>query len=147
MVKLFSIKQQYSDKIFKKKKMIEFRRQNINVSKNEICLIYTSSPVKKIEGYFIAKEKLRLPVAELWRKTKKFAGIKKNEFFKYFEGCLVGTAIIFKFVKKFAESIDLKEIKFRIKDFRPPQSYYNLNTNILNILNKLLLPEMKILRS
>ena len=58
MVKLFSIKQEFSEKIFSKKKLVEFRRQNVNVKRNESCLIYTSKPVRKITGYFLVKEKI-----------------------------------------------------------------------------------------
>ena len=58
MAKLFSIKEKYSNRIYSKEKLVEFRRQNVNVEKNEFCLIYTSSPVKKITGYFIVKEKI-----------------------------------------------------------------------------------------
>ncbi|MBD3212891.1 MAG: ASCH domain protein [Candidatus Lokiarchaeota archaeon] len=126
MVKLFAIKQKYSKKIFSREKLLEYRRQNINISKNERCFIYTSAPIKKINGCFIVKEKIRLPIQELWSLTKEIGGISKKEFLKYFEGCKEGTAIIFKSIKKFIDGLPLSEIRKMIKGFRPPQSYYNL---------------------
>lgn len=62
MTKLFSIKEKYSKKIYSKEKLVEFRRQNINIKTNELCLIYTNNPVKKITGYFIVKEKIRASI-------------------------------------------------------------------------------------
>ena len=136
MVKLFSIKQIYSDKIFSKEKFVEFRRQNVNIKKNEKCLIYTSHPVKKITGYFVVKEKIRLPIEKLWSKTKYYAGLTKYEFMKYFEGCKEGTAIFLHSVKKFMKGISIYELKSLFKNFKPPQSYYNLDEHVFIIILK-----------
>ena len=136
MAKLFSIKQKYTDKIYENKKLLELRRQNVNIAKGETCFIYTSSPVKKITGYFVVKHKLRLPISELWEKTKNDAGLTKKEFLDYFKGCIEGTAIFFKESKKFLEGLALNILRETIKDFRPPQSYYNLNSNLYSIISK-----------
>lgn len=130
MVKLFSIKEKYSKRIYSKEKLVEFRKQNVNINNGEFCFIYTSSPVKKVTGYFVVKEKLRLPLDRLWDKTKDIAGITKSEFISYFSGCLEGTAILFKAVKQFTNAINLREVQILIKGFRPPQSYYNINKNM-----------------
>ena len=79
MAKLFSIKQEFSEKIFSKQKLVEFRRQNVNIKRNEVCVVYTSGKIRKITGYFIVKEKIRLPLKELWIKTRKYAGITKKQ--------------------------------------------------------------------
>jgi|SRR3989338_9419920 len=134
MVKLFSIKQEFSEKIFSKKKLVEFRRQNVNVKRNESCLIYTSKPVRKITGYFLVKEKIRLPLKELWTQTKKYAGITLEQFNEYFKGCKEGTAILLKKIIKFVRAISLDEIRNEIKTFQPPQSYYNLKGNLQTII-------------
>ena len=130
MVKLFSIKEHYSELIFNREKKVEFRRQNVNINKDETCLIYTSSPVKKLTGYFIVKEKLRLPIPKLWARTKDIAGITKKEFLAYFEGCKEGTAIVFKFVKRFVRAVGLNNLRQKVREFRPPQSYYSLDKEI-----------------
>ncbi|MBN2422342.1 hypothetical protein JXB41_03880 [Candidatus Woesearchaeota archaeon] len=138
MAKLFSINEKYSNRIYKKEKLAEFRRQNVNVRTGEVCLIYTSSPIKKITGFFIVKNKIRLPLQKLWEKTKKIAGISKKEFFNYFEGCKEGTAILLKKVKELLNSISLNELRLKIKNFRPPQSYYNVNNKLYNILSNII---------
>jgi len=133
MVKIFSIKQQFADKIFRNEKRVEYRRQNVKVQANELCLVYTSSPVKELSGYFVVKRKLRMPIGKLWQKTKVHAGISKSEFLKYFEGCIEGTAIVLKLVKQFITGLNLVEIKTILRNFTPPQSYCNLDSKLFNL--------------
>ncbi len=132
MAKLFSIKEKYSNRIYSKEKLVEFRRQNVNVNKDEFCLIYTSSPIKKITGYFIVKEKIRASIKKLWELTKEFAGISYREFKEYFKGCKLGTAIIFKKTKKFSQGLGLEHLRKKV-DFRPPQSYCNLSDLLIEL--------------
>jgi len=138
MAKLFSIRQEFSDKIFSKEKLVEFRRQNVNVNKGEICIVYTSGQVKKITGYFKVKEKLRLPIMKLWNMTKKIAGITKKEFMKYFEGCKYGTAIFLMSIKKFSKKISLEELRKKYAGFRPPQSYLTIDGQYYYLFSDLL---------
>jgi len=142
MAKLFSIKEKYSDRIYSKKKLVEFRRQNVNVNKNEFCLIYTSSPVKKITGYFIVKEKIRTSTKKLWKLTRKIAGISYKEFKEYFNGCELGTAIIFKKIQKFTKGLGLDYLR-KEGNFRPPQSYCNLNDLLIGIFSRII-PQMRL---
>jgi predicted transcriptional regulator len=143
MVKIFSIKDKYSEKIFSKEKLVELRRQDVKIKENEKCLIYTTSPVKKITGFFIVKKKVRLPIKKLWQLTKDIAGVTKSEFLKYFNGCIEGTAIFFKYVKQFSTGASLDEIKTQINNFKPPQSYLNLNHSRYELLKKILGDDIK----
>ena len=143
MVKVFSIKDEYSEKIFSKKKLVELRRQDIKIKVNEKCLIYTTSPVKKITGFFIVKKKVRLPINKLWELIKDIAGVTKSEFIKYFRGCIEGTAIFFKYVKQFSTGVSLNEIKTLINNFTPPQSYLNLNPSKYEIIKQILGEDVK----
>ncbi len=137
MAKLFSIKEKYSNRIYLKEKFVEYRRQNVNINKNEFCLIYTSSPVKKITGYFIVKYKIRASVDKIWERTNKIAGISHQEFSDYFENCKIGTAIVFKKIAKFSRTLGLDEIRKRT-NFRPPQSYCNLNFLLIELFKGLI---------
>lgn len=135
MTKIFSLKPKYSQKIFEGVKFVEFRRQNVNVSRKEVCLIYTSFPIKKIEGYFVVEDKIRLPLDELWERTKDVAGITLDEFMLYFRGCEFGTAIVFNSVKKVRKELSLNEIRRAIdSSFRPPQSYCNLDGELRKLI-------------
>jgi len=137
MAKLFSIKEKYSNRIYSKEKLVEFRRQNVNIHKDEFCLIYTSSPVKKITGYFIVKEKIRTSVRKLWGLTKEFAGISYGEFMEYFKDCKLGTAIVFKKIQKFTIALGLDDLRKK-GDFIPPQSYCNLNVFLIKLYDGLI---------
>lgn len=138
MAKLFSIRQEFSEQIFSQKKRVEFRRQNVKIKNKEYCLVYTSGQIKKITGYFIVKEKIRLPLEALWTKTKKHAGITKKQFDEYFNGCKEGTAIIIEKIIKLVKEISLNDLRGVIRSFRPPQSYYNINGSLHTILSDFL---------
>jgi predicted transcriptional regulator len=140
MTKIFSIKEEYTKKIYSKEKLLELRRQNVNVEINEICLIYTTHPVKKITGYFIVKNKIRLPLKELWKKTKRDSGVSEKVFFEYFNGCEFGTAIFFKKVMEWEFGVGLEEIKKYKKDFTPPQSYFKIDIEIIRMIKFKKLP-------
>lgn len=135
MAKLFSIKEKYSNRIYLKEKLVEFRRQNVNVNKDEFCLIYTSSPVKKITGYFIVKKKIRTSINKLWELTKEVAGISYEEFKEYFKECKLGTAIVFKKIQQFTRTLGLDDLRKKV-NFRPPQSYCNLNDLLIKLYNE-----------
>lgn len=137
MAKLFSIKEKYSNRIYSKEKLVEFRRQNVNISKDEFCLIYTSSPVKKITGYFIVQEKIRTSIRKLWELTKEVAGISYKEFKEYFKGCQLGTAIVFKKIQKFSRALGLDDLRKK-GNFIPPQSYCNLNGLLIELFNSII---------
>jgi len=130
MVKIFSIKSEFSDKIYDRQKKVELRRQDVKVDVNEKCLIYTTAPVKKITGYFIVEKKIRLPLRSLWEITKDIAGVTKSQFQNYFQGCKEGTAIFFKIVKKFQKVISLEDVKRHSYNFKPPQSYCNISVKL-----------------
>jgi len=135
MAKIFSIKERFSQRIYANKKLVEFRRQNVNVKQNEVCLIYTSAPTKMITGFFIVKEKIRTNIRKLWTLTRNLAGISYSEFCEYFKGCSYGTAIIFKKIKKFSRSFTLD----RLRQYglnRPPQSYCNIDEYALKRIQK-----------
>lgn len=125
MAKLFAIRKEYSDLMISKRKKVEFRRSDVKIRPGEKCFIYTSAPEKKITAYFIATKKIRMPLNELWKKTKHIAGISYNKFMSYFQGCEFGTAILFGLIKELNNkpSLDLLRVKL---DFRPPQSYYEI---------------------
>ena len=91
---LLSIKPKYLNKIITGEKNYEFRRKiwkKQNLVKKVI--LYASSPVKKIKGYFIIDKILKGTPEALWQHCEDEAGISKKEFFTYFEGAKIGYAI------------------------------------------------------
>lgn len=127
---LLAIKPKYVREIENGSKKYEFRKvifKNTDITK---VYIYSSSPVKKIIGYFEIEQILQEKPSDLWNKVKKYSGIKEEEFFSYFEGKNIGFAIKISKMKSLDNPIDPKEID---KNFKPPQSFYYFNdTELLN---------------
>jgi predicted transcriptional regulator len=120
---LLSIKPEFANKIFNGEKKFEYRRvifKNKNVSK---IVVYASSPVKKVIGEFDIGEIINSSKTELWNRTRKYSGITKEYFDKYFDDKEFGYAIEIKSVEKFDEPKCLNEeydVSF------PPQSFVYL---------------------
>ncbi|MHA1610907.1 MAG: hypothetical protein ACTSYU_02545 [Promethearchaeota archaeon] len=135
-----SIKPKYVQPILEQSKKFEFRKTVFvkkNIDRIDKIIIYSSSPKKKIVGFFKIDKIIAEKPKVIWKLCKGFAGISEKEFFKYFEGKDLAYAIKIKYVKKFEEEIDPHEIS---PDFRPPQSYCYLKSDNLilnNIKNQL----------
>ena len=89
---LLSIKPQYVEEIIKGKKRYEFRKKVFKNDVNEVY-IYSSSPVKKIVGYFKFDNIVEDHSENLWRNFKEYSGINEDEFFEYFKEKNKGFAI------------------------------------------------------
>ncbi|MBC7092069.1 MAG: hypothetical protein H5T50_09225 [Nitrososphaeria archaeon] len=127
MLVILSIKPKYCKKIIAGEKRYEFRKR---FPKNiELVYMYATSPVKKVVGEFKVGEVVEDEPIILWRKFRTYAGVDKNEFFKYYEGCNKGCAIKIEEVRTFAP-IDPKII---VSGFKPPQSYRYTNIPFFNI--------------
>jgi|AntRauTorcE11898_2_1112593.scaffolds.fasta_scaffold39329_2 predicted transcriptional regulator len=120
---LLSIKPEFANKIFNGEKKFEYRRvifKNKNVSK---IVVYASSPVKKVIGEFDVGEIINTSKTELWNKTRKYSGITKDYFDKYFDDKEFGYAIEIKRVERFDKPKCLNE-EYGVSS--PPQSFVYL---------------------
>jgi len=115
---LLSVKPQYAHKILEGSKKFEFRKTPIRRLVDKVY-IYSSSPEKKIIGYFHIKRIHSQKPAVLWDMCKDAGGIEKNDFFDYYSGKEVGHAIEISDVG----TIDPFSPKAKNKHFIPPQSY------------------------
>ena len=130
---LISVKPEYASKIFEERtKKVELRRVRTRVKTGDIVFVYVSSPKKTFLGFFevdfvIEQSASKNELAELWKQVKDHAGIKRQEFYKYYEGASVAVVIYFMNAKKFETPIELHRLKDKISYLRPPQSYRYLN--------------------
>ena len=115
---LLSIKPEYASAIFRGEKRFEFRRA-IFRKPVDIVVVYTSSPVSRVEGEFDIEGVIRDTVEGLWSRTNNFAGIDRDRFFEYFAGRDVAYAIVIGSVRRYPHPLDLS-VNFGI---RPPQSF------------------------
>ena len=120
---LLSIKPEFADLIFSKKKQYEFRRVIFKSPDVRRVVVYSSHPVKKVVGEFEIEDVVSKCVNALWRETSKYAGIGKSCYESYFTGKKIGHAIKIKSVRKYKRPQCL-ESKYGIK--HPPQSFIYL---------------------
>jgi predicted transcriptional regulator len=118
MKALLSIKPEFASKIFWGEKKFEYRRI-IFKRPVKLVVVYASSPVCKVIGEFKIEGLISDELENLWRKTKKHAGISEEYFYSYFSDKEEGHAIKIGNTRKYRKSLSLKET-FGIK---PPQSY------------------------
>jgi len=115
---LLSVKPEFANKIFEGVKRFEFRRTIFKEKVNTV-LVYASSPTKKVIGEFEIDEIINDSLDNLWRRTKKYAGIGKEYFYTYFADKEHGYAIKIKKITKYNRPLCIK------KDLKltPPQSF------------------------
>ena len=113
---LLSIKPEFAKRIFDGSKKYEFRKAIFKNPHVTTCIVYASSPVKRVIGEFEIETILIDTPENLWRKTHEFSGISEELFFDYFAGREMGYAIK---IGKRSRYEDLHCL-----NRRPPQSFY-----------------------
>jgi predicted transcriptional regulator len=116
---LLSIRPEFVDKIFSGEKLYEYRKAIFrqNVSK---VIIYCTKPIGMIVGEFEVDGVIEDCPETIWKKTRKYSGVKKEFYTRYFEGRNKGYAI--KIGSKIRYDIPVDPYKDR-KAFFPPQSF------------------------
>ena len=111
---ILSIKPHYVKEIVSGNKRYEFRKRIFKQSVVKVY-IYETAPVSKIIGEFQPVDVLQGPPEEIWQKTKRYSGIKKENYDHYYSG------------KSTAFAIEIKNLQIYEKPknlpFHAPQSY------------------------
>ena len=120
---LLSIKPKFAEMIFAGTKKFEFRRSVFRNPDVKTVVVYASFPVQKVIGEFEIEKIINDELEELWKQTKKYAGIDETCFFSYFSDKESGYAIKIKKTKRYKKALCLRE------DFNatPPQSFMYLD--------------------
>lgn len=144
-VLLLSIKPEYAKLIFDGKKTVELRRIRTRLRKGDLVLVYVSSPLKSLVGYFevedIEIKQLPSELNDFWKQVKYKSGVSKKQFFSYYQGALLGVCIFIRNPHKFSKPVHLDIIKQGIKTFRPPQSYKYLDMAEISIFQSIVKEE------
>ena len=123
---ILSIKPKYAQAIISGTKKVEFRKKIFKRPVDKVY-IYSSSPSKKLIGFFRFIEVVEDNPTELWNKFGQVGGINKADFFDYFKESEKGFAIVIDIVEKFKKGID--PIDF-FENFCAPQSYIYIEENL-----------------
>ncbi len=131
-VALLSIRPEYAQQIIGGTKKVEFRKKGFSDTVKKV-LVYSSSPQKRIVGYFKVTNIIVDTPFKVWNQYETVGGITKEKYDDYYKNCEQAYAIEIK--KFFSFSYPLNPQEFD-KSFRPPQSYcYVDNVEFLNWLN------------
>ena len=122
---ILSIKPEYAQAIMSGKKKVEFRKKIFKRNVDKV-FVYSSSPEKKIIGFFTIKEIVEDSPKTLWEQFKEVGSINKDDFFSYYNGTDLGYSILIKTVQKFKAGIDPADF---FENFCAPQSYIYLEEN------------------
>ncbi len=125
---ILSIKPKYAQAIISGTKKVEFRKKIFKRPVDKVY-IYSSSPSKKLIGFFTFIEVVEDNPKELWNKFQQVGGIDKADFFDYFRDSERGYAIVIDTVEKFKKGID--PIDF-FENFCAPQSYIYIDADLNN---------------
>lgn len=120
---LLSINPEYVDKIFAESKKFEYRKRLAAKTVDRI-LIYSTAPIMKVVGEVEVVETISASPTALWERTKRFAGISREKYRKYFKGCKVAHAYQLGQVIRYYQPKELSEFNVNL----PPQSFIYLST-------------------
>lgn len=119
---ILSIKPIYANAIMDGIKKVEFRKKIFKKPVDKV-FVYSSSPDKKIIGYFTIGNIVEDSPQKLWEKYSDIGCISKEDFFNYYKNMESGFSIKIESYKKFNKGVDPAEI---FEKFCAPQSYFYL---------------------
>lgn len=123
---LLSIRPEYVKEILAGTKKYEYRKRLANNDVN-IIYIYSTSPEMKVVARAEVVGVINASPTALWEKTKKEAGISRQNYRKYFNGCKTAFAYHLGNIKVF--NTPKKLLDFGIST--APQSFVYIDSNII----------------
>ncbi|RKH60501.1 hypothetical protein [Corallococcus llansteffanensis] len=124
-VVLLPIQPRYATPILDGLKRVEFRKRAFRREVSHV-VVYSSSPVKQVVGFFEILGIDEAPPAQLWRRYSREGAILKEDYDRYFSHCEGGVAIRVGKVHVFQKPFPLGDIT---PEMRAPQSYAYLSAH------------------
>ena len=121
-VALLSIHPRFARAILEGSKTVELRRARLPEDVSHI-VVYATSPVQRILGWFEVSSVERDRPSKLWRRHGTSTGVSRHEFRAYFAGANEGTAISVGRVVALGKPLQLDALGHSL----PPQSYRYLD--------------------
>ncbi|TLM98786.1 MAG: ASCH domain-containing protein [Actinobacteria bacterium] len=127
---LMPIQPQYANPIIEGRKKVEFRKTRFRTPPSHV-VVYASSPVKCVVGYFEVTHVETAAVDSLWEKYAAVGCIGEDDFVAYYgerdEGVVLGVGE----VVVLAEPIPLEDLGL---NGRPPQSFCYVDRSVLGVI-------------
>lgn len=131
---LLSIRPGFADLIFAGEKSVELRRVRPKVESGDVVLVYVTSPIMALAGAFSVSQVFSGSPDTLWRKVGSHSGLSRFDYREYFDGCETAYGIGVEKSWRFSYPVALDELRQRLPGFLPPQSYWYLPSELLQIL-------------
>ena len=129
-----AVKPEYANRLISGEKDIELRKMRPHIQQGDYVIIYASAPVKAVLGFGKVKNIIECSPEEMWNKNFSRLGIKKQDFFSYYEYSKKSVGIEFEVIKPI-NPISLAELRRVDPSFHPPQIYrYVTNEEIHKVL-------------
>lgn len=125
---IIAIEPIHAKNIFNDVKRYEFRRKLPTKAFNRVIL-YANWPTSAIVGEFEVLGIITKPLDMLWEETRRYAGIDKPHFIRYFERMTEGNAIQIINPTRYDSAIKLKGT-----GIKPPQNFIYLNDKYHDLL-------------
>jgi len=122
-VALLSVQPKYATQVLNGTKGVEFRRKRFKLDVDWI-VVYASSPVRKITGYFSVREIVEGTPAEIWELYSSVGGIDEADYHAYFEGSSKAFAIVVQKAVRLRNALELDRV---LTAGTVPQSYKYLS--------------------
>ena len=126
---LLSIKPKFAESIINGRKKYEFRKNAFSKKNIGRVYIYSTTPIKKIIGFFKISKIIEDKPITLWHQLKDEAGISEEEFFDYFKNKEIGFALEIVEVEQFENPVDPK---IMFPNFVPPQSFCYIKFSLID---------------
>lgn len=130
-VALMAINPQYANLILEGRKKVEFRKTRFAQNVSHI-IIYATSPVQRVVGFFEVKDIIEATPDELWRRYHSVGGVERAFYDAYYQSKQYAIAIEVGNV----EVLELPVPLDRLEVFSPPQSYRYVAWETLNWLSE-----------
>ncbi|MGD0638677.1 MAG: hypothetical protein ABSA72_11635 [Nitrososphaerales archaeon] len=124
---LLSVRPRYAEAILAGQKKYEFRKAWPRQKSGQKVFIYTTAPVRKIVGSFVAGNVIEDHPASLWKRYRSKGGIEEQAFFDYFGSRSIGYAIEISELEVFDVPLEPED---RIPGFVAPQSYMYIENSV-----------------
>lgn len=118
------VRPEYASMIVSGHKTIELRKRcPRRIGQGDRVVFYATSPRFQLVAVADVRRIISEETSRLWRIVKSEAGIDRNIFNAYFDGCQSGYGIEIENVQGFSPPIALKQLREKWGGFSPPQGF------------------------
>jgi predicted transcriptional regulator len=124
---LISVEDRHARCMLSGSKTVELRRRTLRIAPGTRVWIYTKLPKARV-GLVATVDKIDAARPnELWDRYQAQVAVSHRDFVEYFDGVVVGYAIVFRRIWALQPSIRLDELRKISRSFHPPQFFKRLH--------------------